>query len=115
MADKTFSVMVNKDGVIDYPSNLITANNLAKFGSEVVGTFKEIKFGSEETGASTIILNLTEDENLGYNTDLIISNKNLSGYTNSIILNFSENIRLLGAPVFMLRFLLLSGLLNASR
>ena len=91
MADKTFSVMVNKDGVLDYPSNFITANNLAKFGSEVVGTFKEIKFGSEETGASTIILNLTEDENLGYNTDLIISNKNLSGYTNSIILNFSEN------------------------
>jgi hypothetical protein len=94
MADtnnRQFSVMVDDSGVLNYPQNFITANSLASFGSDVVGTFKQIKLGNENTGASTIILNSTEDENLGYNTDLIISNKNLSGYTNRIILNFSEN------------------------
>ena len=29
MADKTFSVMVNKNGVVEYPSNFITANSVA--------------------------------------------------------------------------------------
>ena len=89
--NRQFSVMVDSGGVLSYPQNFITANSLASFGSDVVGTFKQIKLGNENTGASTIILNSTEDENLGYNTDLIISNKNLSGYTNRIILNFSEN------------------------
>ena len=95
MADtnnRRFSVMVDDSGVLSYPQNFITANQLAKFGSDVVGTFKEIKLGSEEIGPSTItVLNPSEVESLGYNTDLIISNKNYGGYINRIILNFSEN------------------------
>lgn len=89
MADtnnRQFSVMVDNGGVLSYPQNFIAANQLASFGSDVVGTFKQIRFGSEDVDPSTITFNATKDENLGgYNTNLIISNNSISGYISSIM------------------------------
>jgi hypothetical protein len=36
--NKQFSVMVNSSGVLKYPQNFITANQLAKFGNDVYGS-----------------------------------------------------------------------------
>lgn len=70
--NRQFSVMVDSGGVLSYPQNFITANSLAKFGSDVNGTFNHLTttrieaesktFGMPTVGIDFIPVEMTNGE-----------------------------------------------------
>lgn len=70
--NKQFSVMVDDSGVLSYPQNFITTNQLAKFGSEVVGTLKSLNTTRVSSLTGTEYIEFTSVDESG-NTDSTIS------------------------------------------
>lgn len=85
--NRQFSVMVDRGGVLSYPQNFITANSLAKFGSDVVGTLNSLVLTNTDYDSKNtlVVAGSTKFSPMidgGFN---IIEIDASSCYTNSII------------------------------